>query len=142
MILTRVVIPASCTTWFSTMRSSSRLQTPRLPENERLPPSERAERYSGLPHDGIRQALLSKDLKDFLIGLAMSWIMEKEGGGLDAKAVTTVKLRGNYKGKAPVMQARAAVVADARSLLQNAGPLLRPVRLSPSSLSFSGGAAS
>ena len=35
----------------------------------------------------------------------MSWIMEKEGGGLDVKAVTAVKLRGNYKGKAPVMQA-------------------------------------
>lgn len=51
------------------------------------------------------QALLRKELKEFLIGLAMSWIMEKEGGGLDAKAVTTVKLRGNYKGKAPVMQA-------------------------------------
>ena len=59
----------------------------------------------------MEQALLNRELKEFLVGLAMSWIMEKEGGGLDTNCHSEIKLRGNYKGKAPVMQ-----VAPARSL--------------------------
>jgi hypothetical protein len=52
----------------------------------------------------MEQALQQKEFKDFLVGLALGWIMEKGGGGLDAVKWTESKLRGNYKGKVPVMQ--------------------------------------
>lgn len=72
------------------------------------------------------QALHSKEFKEFLVGLGMGWVMEKGGGGLDVKNWTTVKLRGNYKGKFPAMQ---VVRADA---LIEVLPL--PLPLPPASL--------
>ncbi len=59
----------------------------------------------------MEQALQQKEFKEFLIGLALGWIMEKSGGGLDTKSWTISKIRGNYKGKAPVMQVRYVALA-------------------------------
>jgi uncharacterized membrane protein YgcG len=52
----------------------------------------------------MEQAQHAKEFKEFLVSLGMSWVMEKGGGGLDVKNHSEVKLRGNYKGKFPVMQ--------------------------------------
>eukprot|EP00960_Hanusia_phi_P050672 760348-Hanusia_phi.AAC.10 len=52
----------------------------------------------------IEQALHAKEFKEFLVGLGMGWVMEKGGGGLDIQKWNEVKLRGNYKGKFPVIQ--------------------------------------
>lgn len=60
--------------------------------------------FAMAPQQVMEQASQQKEFKEFLVGLALGWIMEKGGGGLEATKWTESKLRGNYKGKVPVMQ--------------------------------------
>jgi hypothetical protein len=66
----------------------------------------------------VDQATHSEEFKSFLIGLGLGWVMEKSGGGLDTKNFNLVKLRGNYKGKFPVMQ-----TVRAEALIEEVNPV-------------------